>query len=186
MIELTLVTLALLFVVFVVKPGRTPPLANPMIIHRIGQYHITLAPQLNLAQPLIEDIAKGLGSPAELAPNSRSLSFEVRDPDVTAHGKVFYLLAITQRNGMLYFQATTSDSEDPQERIATLQEFANQTLLKLPAQGELDEKFPRGHKGAPTPPSLPTQGELDEQLSELIISVTQKVAQRHRASILVI
>jgi len=160
MIELTLVTLALLFVVFVVKPGRTPPLSNPMIINRLGQYHITLAPQLNLAQPLIEDIAKRLGDPAELAANSSTLCFEVRDAEVTAHGKDFYLLAITQRNGMLYFQATTSLSEDLKVRTAELMEFTDKTLQ-----------------------STPRIGEVNEQLNERIALVTQEVAQQHSASI---
>jgi len=160
MIELTLVTLALLFVVFVVKPGRTPPLANPMIINRLGQYHITLAPQLNLAQPLIEDIAKRLGNPAEMAANSSSLCFEVRDAEVTAHGKDFYLLAITRRNGMLYFQATTSLAQDAKVRAAELLEFADKTLHDIPRIGD-----------------------VNEQLNEHIVLVTQEVAHQHSAII---
>jgi len=163
MIELTLVTLALLFVIFVVKPGRTPPLNNPMIINRLGQYHITLAPQLNLAQPLIEDIAKRLGKPSELPQNSSSLYFEVKDAEVTAHGKDFYLLAITQRNGMLYFQATTSQAEDPKTRTVELQGFAEKTLHGIPCIGDLD-------KG----------------LDENIVLAAHEVAQQHSASITVL
>ena len=160
MIELTLVTLVLLFVVFVVKPGRTPPLANPMVIHRLGQYHITLAPLLNLAQPLIEDIAKRLGNPDDPAQNSRTLYFEVSDPEVTAHGKNYYLLAITRLNGILYFQAITSGSEDTTAQVAELREFANKTLLNFPASGE-----------------------IDETLSTQIVSATHEVAQWHNAII---
>jgi len=160
MIELTLVTLALLFVVFVVKPGRTPPLANPMVINRLGQYHITLAPQLNLAQPLIEDIAKHLGKPADLAQNSSTLCFEIGDPEVKAHGKKFYLLAITQRNGMLYFQVTTSPAIDPNQRVADLLGFADTVLLNIP-------RF----------------GDVDEQLNLLITLAAQDVALKHSASI---
>ena len=163
MIELTLVTLALLFVVFVVKPGRTPPLDNPMIINRLGQYHITLAPQLNLAQPLIEDIAKRLGNPSELAQNSSSLCFEIRDAEVTAHGKDFYLLAITQRNGMLYFQATTSLADDLKHRVEELLSFADKTLLNIPRIGE-----------------------IDEQLNGRIILVAQEIAAQHSAGISVL
>lgn len=138
MIELTLVTLALLFVVFVVKPGRTPPLANPMVINRLGQYHITLAPQLNLAQPLIEDIAKHLGNPGQLAANSSTLCFAVRDAEVTAHGKDFYLLAITQRNSMLYFQAAAPVASEQKTYLAELLAFANTTLSHIPAVTEVD------------------------------------------------
>jgi hypothetical protein len=141
MIELTLVTLALLFVVFVVKPGRTPPLANPMVINRLGQYHITLAPQLNLAQPLIEDIAKQLGNPGELAHNSSTQCFEVRDAEVKAHGQDFYLLAITQRNGILYFQAMASQASEQVTRKEELLVFANKVLNDAPIVGTEDESL---------------------------------------------
>lgn len=51
MIEtLTIITLSVLFLIFF-RPGKTPPLDNPMVIERPGKYHVTLAPQLNLAQP---------------------------------------------------------------------------------------------------------------------------------------
>jgi hypothetical protein len=160
MIELTLVTLALLFVIFVVKPGRTPPLANPMIINRLGQYHITLAPQLNLAQPFIEDIAKQLGKPAELPQNSSTICFEISDPEVKAHGNDYYLLATTQRNGMLYFQVTTSLASDQKLRAAELLEFADKILLNIPRISE-----------------------VDEQLNTRITLATQEVAQKHKATI---
>jgi len=143
MIELTLVTLALLFVIFVVKPGRTPPLANPMVIDRLGQYHITLAPQLNLAQPLIEDIAKRLGKPSELAQNSSTLCFEIRDEEVTAHGQDFYLLAITRRNGMLYFQATASQAGEQKTRAGELLTIADKVLNDHPLAGEVNENLNR-------------------------------------------
>jgi hypothetical protein len=160
MIELTLVTLALLFVIFVVKPGRTPPLENPMVINRLGQYHITLAPQLNLAQPLIEDIAKRLGNPNELAANSATLCFEVRDGDVVAHGKDFYLLAITQRNGMLYFQAIASQADAQKARAEELLAFANNVLSVVPIAGN-----------------------VDEPLNEHIAAVAQEIAQQRRVII---
>ncbi len=160
MIELTLVTLALLFVVFVVKPGRTPPLANPMVINRLGQYHITLAPQLNLAQPLIEDIAKHLGNPAQLAANSSTLCFEVRDAEVTSHGKDFYLLAITQRNSMLYFQAAAPVASEQKAYRAELLAFANTTLSHI----------------------LPVT-EVDTNLNAQIISAAHEVTLKHGATI---
>ncbi len=160
MIELTLVTLVLLIVVFVIKPGRTPPLANPLVINRLGQYHITLAPQLNLAQRFVEDIAGQLGKPADLPQNSSTLCFEVRDPEVTAHGYDYYLLAITQRNGMLYFQVTTFPSNDEKLRVSDLLEFANKVLFNIPRIGE-----------------------VSEQLNTCITLAAQKVAQKHAASI---
>lgn len=135
MIEtLTIITLATLFLIFF-RPGKTPPLNNPLVIHRPGQYHMTLAPQLNLAQPFIESIAKQLGDPSALAPNSATLCFEVRDKEVTAHGQDFYLLAITQRNGMLYFQATAVQTDDRQARADEMRAYANSVLPNTPATG---------------------------------------------------
>lgn len=139
MIEtLTIITLSALFLIFF-RPGKTPPLNNPLVIQRPGQYHVTLAPQINLAQPFIEDIAKRLGSPAALASNSDTLCFEVRDKEVTAHGKDFYLLAITQRNGMLYFQATGSTTDSPDMHRHDIKTFANTVLDIQPMNGSPDE-----------------------------------------------
>lgn len=141
MIELFTLTVLTLLVISLIRPGKTPPLDNPLVIERPGQYHMTLAPQLNLAQPLIEDIAKRLGSPGDLAKNSATLCFEVRDKEVTAHGKKFYLLAITQRNGMLYFQAIASQAGFPKDRLNALLEFANAVLANIPGTSEPDEQL---------------------------------------------
>ena len=163
MIEFLLVTIALIVVVNVVKPGRTPPLQNPLVIERVGQYHITLAPQLNLAQSLIEAIAKQLGNASELAPNSSTLCFEVSDPEVTAHGKQFYLLAITQLNGMLYFQAISPQADDQETRIKELREFAAKTLINTEPKSD-----------------------QDKLLDERIVLAVQKVAQQYNAGISVL
>ena len=132
MIEtLTLITLSVLFLIFF-RPGKTPPLANQLTIERPGQYHITLAAQLNLAQPFIEDIARQLGTSGSTGQDSTTQCFEVRDKNVTAHGHDFYLLAITQRNGMLYFQAARPQSEDPSSQYKTISAFAASVLARVP------------------------------------------------------
>ena len=154
MIEFLLVTIALIIVVNVVKPGRTPPLANPLVIERLGFYHMMLAPQLNLAQPLIEDIAKRLGKPADPVQCSATLCFEIHDEDVTAHGQESYLLAITQRNGMLYFQACAPDKSDE------LRSFVEKVLRDISAHD------------AP-----------DEQLNTHISATAHEIVQQHRGSI---
>lgn len=138
MIELTILTIVTLVVLSLVRPGKTPPLDNPLIIERPGRYHMTLAPQLNLAQPLIEDIVKQLGSFGDAAQNSATLCFEVRDKEVTAHGQNFYQLAVTQRNGMLYFQAIASQAGYPKDRAQAAIEFANNVLANIPLSGEPD------------------------------------------------
>lgn len=131
MIEtLTLITLSVLFLIFF-RPGKTPPLDNLLVIERPGQYHMALAPQLNLAQPFIEDIARQLGAEEGTSQNSTTQCFEVRDKQVTAHGHDFYLLAITRRNGMLYFQAVRPQSEDPGSQYKTISEFAASVLARF-------------------------------------------------------
>src|SRR5487761_2630846 len=93
----TLITLCMLYLIFF-RPGKTPPLENPLVIERAGQYHLTLAPRLNLAQPFIEAVAGQLALSS--AQNIASQFFEVRDKQVVAHGYDFYLLAVSRRNGL--------------------------------------------------------------------------------------
>ena len=105
MIEFTTITIICILLLLYFRPGKMPPLNRPLIIHRVGQYHATLAPQLNLAQPLIEAITKQLGTGRDAAPNCAILCFEVHDRQVVTRKQAFYLLTIIQHNGMLYFQA---------------------------------------------------------------------------------
>ncbi len=141
MIELIILTTVTLVVLSLLRPGKTPPLDNPLIIERPGQYHMTLAPQLNLAQPLIEDIAQRFGTSSELAPNSATLCFEVRDKEVRAHEKDYYLLALTRRNGMLYVQAIAPQAGDPASRKTALLEFTHAVLVNIPPASEPDEQL---------------------------------------------
>ena len=57
MVELFLLTLLVTLVVLVIRRGKPVVLDNPLIIQRPGQYHITLAPQLDRAQTFIEQIS---------------------------------------------------------------------------------------------------------------------------------
>jgi hypothetical protein len=145
MIEtITIITLSVLFLIFF-RPGKTPPLDNLLIIERPGLYHMTLAPQINLAQPFIEAIAKNIGTLSDTSKHSSTQFFEVRDKQVSAHGFDFYLLAITQCNEMLYFQATSPLTNDRNIYIHTIHKFADVVLNRLHAIGEhdtaLDEKI---------------------------------------------
>lgn len=135
MIEtITLITLSLLFILYF-RPGKTPPLNNSLIIERPGQYHVTLAPQLNLAQPFIEAITKQIVTPANTIQHSVTQCFEVRDKQVTAHGHTHYLLAITLRNGMLYFQAIAPSPlvRGRSNHFNMLMEVAHAALANIPA-----------------------------------------------------
>ncbi|WP_035382729.1 hypothetical protein [Ferriphaselus sp. R-1] len=137
MIELITLTILVTVVIALIRPGRTPPLDNPLVIERGGQFHSTLAPQLNLAQPLIEAIARRLLDDGLPPGDSETLCFEIRDAEVAAHGQKFYLLGLTRRNGMLYFQAIgprplvpDTDRDTPYK---VLQDYAAQVLVNIPA-----------------------------------------------------
>lgn len=130
MIEFTtLVTLCVLYLVFF-RNGKTPALKSPLVVERPGQYHLTLAPQLNLAQPYIESIGSRLMSD-EIKPDSATQFYEVRDKQVAAHGFDFYLLAITRRNGMLYFQAARPTSKNEAGKLPAIREFSDAVLMKI-------------------------------------------------------
>ncbi len=132
MIEFTtLITLSILYLIFF-RPGKTPPLENPLVIERPGQYHMTLAPHLNLAQPFIEEVVSRIGSSGETAPDSETKFFEVRDKHVTSHGFDFYLLAVTRRSGMLFFQAARPLSKDQVGHLHTISEFSKAVLARFP------------------------------------------------------
>lgn len=137
MIEtLTIITLCLLYLVFF-RPGKTPPLSNPLVIERPGKYHVTLAPQLNLAQPFVEALAQNLLEKGQRSGNSSTQLFEVRDKQADSHGHDVYLLAITQREGMLYFQATAPGGDD--DRLKSINEMSHKVLSGVPPAGDLDD-----------------------------------------------
>jgi hypothetical protein len=126
----TLITFCMLYLIFF-RPGKTPPLEKSLVIERVGQYHLTLAPQLNLAQPFIEALAAHLGSAVASEQNSETQFFTVRDKQVAAHGFEFYLLAITQRNGMWLFQAARPLAKDDAEQLPVISEFAHDVLARF-------------------------------------------------------
>lgn len=131
----TLLTLCMLYLIFF-RPGKTPPLENPLVIERPGQYHMTLAAKLNLAQPFIEALVKQIGPAGDVALSSETKFFEVRDKQVKSHGFNFYLLAVTLRDGMLYFQAARPVSKEESGQIKTISDFSNEVLAKVPDSAE--------------------------------------------------
>lgn len=135
MIELFTLTILTLLVITIIRPGKIPPLDSLLIIQRPGQHHMTLAPQLNLAQPLIEAISKEIRMQVPSQLNCATQCFEVRDKQVKAHGQDFYLLAITLRNGMLYFQAIAPRLmvRDGDSHFNTVMEFSRDVLANVPA-----------------------------------------------------
>lgn len=140
----TIITLFVLYIVYF-RPGKTPPLNNSLVIERPGQYHMTLAPQLNLAQPFIEAVAKKAVTQSDAEQYSATQYFEVRDKEVKVRGQDCYLLAITLRNGMLYAQATSPQSDDPNNHLRTISESSSPVLTRFPPTGihstALDERI---------------------------------------------
>lgn len=131
MIEtLTIITLSVLFLIFF-RPGKTEPLKSPLVINRVGQFNAVLAPMLNLAQPLLENISRHLGEQERHSGNSHSLYFKVSDKEVKAHGSDNYLLAATLRDGVLYFQATAPEGKN--DDLATIRAFSEAELSRHPA-----------------------------------------------------
>ena len=146
MIEsLTIITLCVLYLVFF-RPGKTPPLSNPLVIDRPGKYHMTLAPHLNLAQPFVEAVAKQLIETPERSGDSDTLYFDAVDKHVTSHGHDNYLLAITQRGGILYFQAAAPVAGTG--HLESIREFAQSVLERFPATAEAEAADNRNITGA--------------------------------------
>jgi hypothetical protein len=81
LIEPFILTILTLLVIAIIRPGKTPPLDNLLTIQRPGQHHMTLAPQLNLAQPLLETISKEIRKHVQPQENSATQCFEARDSD---------------------------------------------------------------------------------------------------------
>jgi hypothetical protein len=126
---LTIITLCTLGLIFF-RPGKTEPLNSPLVINRIGQFNAVLAPMLNLAQPLLENISRQLGEEDRQNGNTDPLYFKVRDKAVKSHGQDFYLLAATLRDGVLYFQATAP--EDKNSDFETIRSFSDAEMSRHP------------------------------------------------------
>jgi len=130
MIEtLTLITLSVIALI-IFRPGKTPPLENPLTINRVGQFHAVLAPRINLAQPLLENISRRIPDEGRQGGNTPPLYFKVQDKEVKAHGQDFYLLAATLRDGVLYFQAAAPEKE--RGELDVIHAFSEAELSKHP------------------------------------------------------
>lgn len=128
---LTVITICVtLLIIF--RNGKTEPLKSPLVINRVGQFQAVLAPMLNLAQPMLENISKLLGQQDRQNGNSNPLYFKVRDKEVKAHGKDFYLLAATLRDGVLYFQATAPEDKDSD--LDTIRTFSENEMSQHPSE----------------------------------------------------
>jgi hypothetical protein len=126
MIEITAIILLVTFILIgrLIKPRQ---LERPVVIARSGNYQVTLAPRLNLAITFIERIAHCYRTQPVLPGDSAMLCLAVNDPSLKRYAIESYLLAITLRNGMLYFQAMqpTTDSNSPYRQLYEFAQAAN-------------------------------------------------------------
>ncbi len=135
----SLLILTLLTLIYLtIRRGKPVILGNPVIIQRSGQYHITLAPQLNRAQIFIENIVKQF--PLQTSNEFATQYFEIRDPKVFVQGETFYLLAVAQRGGMLYVQAINPKPllHDADSHLKNVREFSDKVMALHPLAGTSD------------------------------------------------
>lgn len=141
MIELIILMVLVAVVVMVMRYGKPAVLDTPIIVHQPGHYHITLAPQLNRAQPFFESIAKHFSGLQHSQGDIPTQYFEVRDPNVFAQGECFYLLAAAFRGGTLYFQAINPKPllRDADSHLKTVRKFSESVLVLHPLSESVDE-----------------------------------------------
>ncbi len=138
--SLLLITLVTL-VILTIRRSKPVLLDHPLIISRPGQYHITIAPQLNPAQSFLEAVAQQLGSVVAL-PDSELCCYAVHDAKVATDKDKLYLMALAVRDGMLYFQAINPMPvlSDKESHHRTLSEFANAVLIEHALHGVGNER----------------------------------------------
>jgi len=102
----------LIVILLIIGRGKILPSERPVVIERTGQYKIDLAPGLNLAQPFIEALAKQIKSNEKNNSNCAEFRFKVRDKNFATGKHPFYLLGVSRKNGLLFFEARHS-SPDP-------------------------------------------------------------------------
>lgn len=129
---LLLITITTL-VVLTVRRSKPAVLDNPVTMHRPGKYHITLAPQLNRAQALVEAVAKQLSGCLAAGAEGVPLYFYVHDEKIFSTGEKFYLLAVSAYAGMSYVQAIKPvPAETAAQHLATIRTFAATVLAAHP------------------------------------------------------
>jgi len=137
LLTLTIITL----IIITIRRARPVILENPVNIHRPGQFHIMLAPQLNQAQSFVEQIAKRYIESYHPKGDLPTQYFEVRDPNVFSKGRESYLLAVSLRGGELYFQAVNPEAakQEAESHYKTLHDYSESVLQNHPLSGSADE-----------------------------------------------
>lgn len=148
MLETLLAVVSLIALIMLVRSAYrrvTQPVAlpNPVLVQHEGEYSALLAPHLSIAQPLVESFIHTLHAQLNVikldtSKNSSTLYFKIHDQGATAHRRKFYLLAITLRDGILYFQAVSPrprGNHDQGGLLKTVQEASSRALANVPSHG---------------------------------------------------
>ncbi|BBI98861.1 hypothetical protein FGKAn22_05540 [Ferrigenium kumadai] len=131
MIELVLLAVVVATVILAIRKGGAAVPVEPLIVQRPGQYHITLAPQLDSSLGFIEAVAQRLAGDSQPAGDTPTIFFQVRRAGGQAEN--FYLLAIAFRKGVFFIQAIVPRPlRDSESHLAALREFSDAVLLNYP------------------------------------------------------
>lgn len=95
----------ILVILFVIGRGKILRSEKVIMLERMGQYTVVLAPGLNLAQPFIEAVARQVSLCGDNNLDGLQLCFEVRDKHIATKKQPTYLLVVSQHNGALHFEA---------------------------------------------------------------------------------
>jgi hypothetical protein len=161
----TLLTLTIIsLIILTIRRARPVILENPVNIHRPGQFHIMLAPQLNQAQSFVEQIAKRFIESYQPKGDLPTQYFEVRDPKVYSKGQKSYLLAISLRGGELYFQAVNpkDQKQEAESHYKTLHEYSESVLQNHPPSGSTDEAGVESLRSTVEAIAMPLQINIEE------------------------
>lgn len=114
-------------VIFAMRPGKQVRYDNPVVNHKPGFYHATIAPELERAQYFIESVTGQFFESGDQSGDIPAQYFSVHD------AAELYLLAAGFRAGTLYFQAIAPLAAD--SHYKTLKEFADQVMVDIPLAG---------------------------------------------------
>jgi hypothetical protein len=120
MFELFFLAGLVALVVWLIRGKKTVVIDEPVIVQEFGVYHATIAPQFVRSQYLIAQIAMQF-QPADRS-DITTQCFDLHDAGV------HYLMAVTRRAGVLYFQVIGAEPEG----VSGLRHFSEQVLLYHP------------------------------------------------------
>ncbi len=138
LIELFL--LVLLVTVVVLSMRRKPAvLDKPLVIESPGRYHLTLAPQLDRVQTFMERIAILFELECSKECDISGQFFEIREPEVNSQEGRCYLLGVSSRGGLLYFQAIYPQPllRDTDSHLKQIREFSEAVLALHPLKQQV-------------------------------------------------